>query len=130
MESEVDPLAIQTSDYTDVEDKKPLSEVKKECVDQRYYLASELTLDDNQLPINFAFVKYEAEEEPCNLGTEEWGLKLAVTAEQNELSTERKSMETAATWGLALSCINTNPAPIRSITGRTLHKRLHLASQE
>ncbi|XP_069684419.1 uncharacterized protein [Periplaneta americana] len=94
-EPEVDPLAIQTSDNTDLEEKKPFSEevnllnlqsteMKKEYVDHSYDLTS-----NTRVPINFAFVNCEPEEESCDLNTVQEELKIEVTAEQDEVLTER-----------------------------------------
>ncbi|XP_069697052.1 uncharacterized protein [Periplaneta americana] len=99
-ETEADPLAIQTSDNTDRKEKKPLSEevnffnlhltqIKKEYVDHSYDLTPEMTLDDTQVPVNFTFVKCEAEEESCDLDTLKEDLKLEVTAEEDDILTER-----------------------------------------
>ncbi|XP_069672835.1 zinc finger protein 723-like [Periplaneta americana] len=91
MEPEIDPLAIQSSD---VEEKKHLSEevnvlnlhptlIKKEYVDHSYDLSPEMTSDDTHTPINFAFVKCEAEEESRDLDT----MKLELT-DENEVLTD------------------------------------------
>ncbi|XP_069671083.1 uncharacterized protein [Periplaneta americana] len=71
-EPEVDPLTIQTSDSTDVEEKKPVTEelnllnvssteVKTELKDYWYALPSEIKCEDTPLPDNLPVVKREAE---------------------------------------------------------------------
>ncbi|XP_069672795.1 uncharacterized protein [Periplaneta americana] len=93
-EPEVDPLAIQTSDNTDLEEKKSISEegnlldlhvaaIKTECVDQDYDLTSEFKVEQISVGTNFIEAKCKAEEELCDLNTMKDELKL----EENEILT-------------------------------------------
>ncbi|XP_069672796.1 uncharacterized protein [Periplaneta americana] len=95
-EPEVDPLAIQTSDNTDLEEKKSISEegnlldlhvaaIKTECVDQDYDLTSEFKVEQISVGTNFIEAKCKAEEELCDLNTMKDELKL----EENEILTNR-----------------------------------------
>ncbi|XP_069670351.1 THAP domain-containing protein 3-like isoform X9 [Periplaneta americana] len=95
MEPKVDPLAIETSNHTDVEKKVPLLEdinlvslcptqIKTECEDFSSDLTSDMTFEETAVPINFQMVKCEAVEESYELDTVKEELKLEVTAEENE----------------------------------------------
>ncbi|XP_069683090.1 zinc finger protein OZF-like isoform X2 [Periplaneta americana] len=95
-EPEGDPLAVETSDNLE---KKPLPEevnlltlhpaqIKEECVDHTYELTSEIPLDKDRVPINFAFVKCEAEVESTELNKVKQEMKLEATAEEEEIFTE------------------------------------------
>ncbi|XP_069669503.1 uncharacterized protein [Periplaneta americana] len=72
MEPEVDPLAIQTSENTDIEEKKPISEegnlldlhmagIKTECVDHSWDVTLETEVEETIVPTNFVTAKYKAE---------------------------------------------------------------------
>ncbi|XP_069672797.1 zinc finger protein 239-like [Periplaneta americana] len=99
-EPEADPLAVQTGDSTDLEEKKPLSEggnlldlnmtrIKQEYVDDdNYDLTAEIKFEEIILPNNFAMVKCEAEEESCDLGLEAEQLNMKAMAEQDEVFCE------------------------------------------
>ncbi|XP_069672789.1 zinc finger protein 501-like isoform X3 [Periplaneta americana] len=99
MEPEVDPLAIQTNDNTDVEKKEFLSEgvnslnlhstrIKKEPEVYSCDLTSDVTFGEIAMPNNFQFVKCEIEEELCELDRVKEELKFEVTAEEDEIFTE------------------------------------------
>ncbi|XP_069670236.1 uncharacterized protein [Periplaneta americana] len=99
MEPGSDPMGIQTSGIADVEEKKPLSEegnlldvdvtkIKTECIDHRYDIKSEIVFEESAVPIDFPMLKSEAEEEFCELDQVK-EVKLEVTAEENEVLTER-----------------------------------------
>ncbi|XP_069669360.1 uncharacterized protein [Periplaneta americana] len=71
MEPEIDPLAVQMSDNTNVEEKKPLSEernlfnehmigIKEECVDQSY-ITSDMKDEETKEADNFDFFKCEVQ---------------------------------------------------------------------
>ncbi|KAJ4425979.1 hypothetical protein ANN_27605 [Periplaneta americana] len=98
-EPEVDPLAIQWSDNTDRDEKKPLSEegnlldlhvagIKTERVDHSYDLTSDIKIEETAMPTNFVTTKCKTEEELCHLDTIKDELKVEVTAEENEILTD------------------------------------------
>ncbi|KAJ4425937.1 hypothetical protein ANN_27563 [Periplaneta americana] len=100
MEPGSDPMGIQTSGIADIEEKKPLSEegilldldvtkVKTECIDHRYDMKSEIVFQESAVPFDFPMLKSEAEEELCELDQVK-EVKLEGTAEENEVSTERR----------------------------------------
>ncbi|XP_069669962.1 uncharacterized protein [Periplaneta americana] len=71
-EPEVDPLAIQWSDETDTDEKKPLSEegnlldfhvtgIKTESVSRSYELTSEIKVEDTAVQTDFVTTKCKAE---------------------------------------------------------------------
>ncbi|XP_069670109.1 uncharacterized protein [Periplaneta americana] len=71
MEREIDPLALERSNNTDIEEEKPqegnvldlkVTGIKTECVDDSYDVKSEMTFDKTDVPIDFVFVKSEVEE--------------------------------------------------------------------
>ncbi|XP_069669583.1 uncharacterized protein [Periplaneta americana] len=99
MEHGSDPLGIQTSGISDIEEKKPLSEevnlldlnvtkIKTESIDHRYDIKSEIVFEETAVPIEFPMLKSEVEEEFCELDQVK-EVKLEVTAEENEVLTER-----------------------------------------
>ncbi|XP_069670262.1 uncharacterized protein [Periplaneta americana] len=99
MEPVSDPMGVQTSGIAEIEEKKPLSEegnlldldvtkIKTECIDHRYKFKSEIVFEESAVPIDFPILKSEAEEEFCELDQVK-EVKLEVTAEENEDSTER-----------------------------------------
>ncbi|KAJ4425552.1 hypothetical protein ANN_27747, partial [Periplaneta americana] len=100
-EPEVDPLAIQWSDNTDTDEKKPLSEeenaldlnmteIKKECMDKNSDLMSAVKAKETPVT-DFPIVKSEAEEEARELNKVEQDVKLEVTAEEDEIFIERSA---------------------------------------
>ncbi|XP_069704652.1 uncharacterized protein [Periplaneta americana] len=91
MEHEADPLAIQTSDNRDVEDKKPLLEdlklfdlrltqIKTECEDYSCDITSGIT----PVPNNASMMKYEFKGDSCDLDRVKNELKQEVTTEEDE----------------------------------------------
>ncbi|XP_069671102.1 uncharacterized protein [Periplaneta americana] len=99
-EHEFDPLAIETSDNTDMEEKKPESEelnllnlsttaTKTECNDNSSAVSSEIKFEEILVPNNFPVVKCEDQPEFCELNTRKEELEPEVTPEENEVSTER-----------------------------------------
>ncbi|XP_069697100.1 uncharacterized protein [Periplaneta americana] len=101
MEHEIDPLAIHTSDNTDVEEKKPLSEevnvlnlhttqIKKECGDRTddRDLITQIKIEEFPVPITVPMATSEAEEEWRDWHTAKDELKLEVSAEENEVLTD------------------------------------------
>ncbi|XP_069673167.1 uncharacterized protein [Periplaneta americana] len=150
LEREMDPLALERSNNTDVEDQKPLSEegsvldlqvtgmkrecidhsynvktemtfdetpvridfpvvkskvkegnvldlqmaeIKRECMDKSCDLKSEITFDETPVSIGFPIVKSEIEEEAHELNKVEGEVILEVTAEEDEVLTERPGTE-------------------------------------
>ncbi|XP_069671103.1 zinc finger protein 570-like [Periplaneta americana] len=98
-EPEVDPLAIQTSDNTDVGEKKPLSEelnllnlstthIKTECNDYSSSVSSEMKYEEILVPNNFPVVKYEDQPEFYELNIIKEEQDLEVTPEENEVLTQ------------------------------------------
>ncbi|XP_069669882.1 uncharacterized protein [Periplaneta americana] len=98
-EREIDPLAIEGSNRTDVEEQKPLSEernvsnlqvtaIKTECMDHSYVIKTEMTFDEAPLPVDFPVVKSEVEDEARELDKVEKEVKLEITAEEDEVLTE------------------------------------------
>ncbi|KAJ4426048.1 hypothetical protein ANN_27675 [Periplaneta americana] len=67
-ELEEDPLAIERNDGTYVEENY-LSQIKKECLDSGYDLASQIKSEENPQLDTISGVKCEPEEEPSNLNT-------------------------------------------------------------
>ncbi|XP_069673125.1 uncharacterized protein PF3D7_1120000-like isoform X3 [Periplaneta americana] len=74
MEREIDPLALERSNNTDIEEQKPLSGegnvlalqvtgIKRECLDRSYDVQTEMTFDETPLRVDFPVVKSEVEEE-------------------------------------------------------------------
>ncbi|KAJ4425698.1 hypothetical protein ANN_27894 [Periplaneta americana] len=70
MEHEIDPLAIERRNNTDIEEQKPLSEernvldlqvtgIKTECMDHSYDVKTEMTFDETPVPVHFVVVKSE-----------------------------------------------------------------------
>ncbi|KAJ4425405.1 hypothetical protein ANN_28020 [Periplaneta americana] len=99
VEPKVDPLSIETSDNTDVKEKKSLfedgnlldlhvTEMKEECLEYSNDLASKLIFKETLVPN-----KYEAEEETFDMVTVKEETKLEITTEESEELTER-SLET------------------------------------
>ncbi|XP_069670901.1 uncharacterized protein [Periplaneta americana] len=99
VEHDVDPLALQRSDNTEIEEEKPLSEeralldldvtrIKTECIDHRYDIKSEIVFEESAMPIDFPMMKSEAEEESRDIDELEDEVKLEVTAEEDEVLTE------------------------------------------
>ncbi|XP_069670359.1 uncharacterized protein [Periplaneta americana] len=83
----VDPLAIQTINHIDVEEKVPLPEetnlfnlcstkIKMECEHNSYSLTSDIKFEETAVPINSPVVKCEAEVELCDLHIVKEELKL------------------------------------------------------
>ncbi|KAJ4425938.1 hypothetical protein ANN_27564 [Periplaneta americana] len=99
MEPGSDPMGIQTSGIADIEEKNPLSEeenlldldvtkIKTDYIDHGYDMKSEIVFEESAVPIDFPMLKSEAGEEFCELDQVK-EVKLEVTAEENEVSTER-----------------------------------------
>ncbi|KAJ4425667.1 hypothetical protein ANN_27863 [Periplaneta americana] len=72
MEREIDPLAIERSNNTDIEEQKPLSEegnlldlqvtgIKRENMDYSNDIKTEMTFDETPVSSSFLFVKTEVE---------------------------------------------------------------------
>ncbi|KAJ4425919.1 hypothetical protein ANN_27545 [Periplaneta americana] len=70
IESEIDPLALERSNNTDVVEQNSLSQegnsldlhmtkIKTECMDHSYDLKSEVTFEETSVPFDFAIVKSE-----------------------------------------------------------------------
>ncbi|XP_069669718.1 uncharacterized protein [Periplaneta americana] len=117
-ETEVDPLAILTSDNSDTNEKKPLSQpavnwksitpklaysdsaegklldldvagIKTECLDHSYDLKSEIKVEEPAVSTNFCMPKCKNEAELCDLGTVKDEPRLEFKAEDNEILTDR-----------------------------------------
>ncbi|XP_069669820.1 uncharacterized protein [Periplaneta americana] len=97
MEPDIDPLA---SYKTDTEEGNSLSqegnifglyttEIKAECMDHSYDVKSEITFEETSVEIDSSIVKSETEEEVRELNKLE-EVKLEVTAEEDEVLTDRK----------------------------------------
>ncbi|XP_069669530.1 uncharacterized protein [Periplaneta americana] len=95
-EPELDPLAIESSDKTDEDEKKPLSQkenfldlhvarIKTECVDHSYDLTLKTKVEKTAVATDFVSAKCKAEEELCDLDTVKDELKLEITTEENEI---------------------------------------------
>ncbi|XP_069670509.1 zinc finger protein 239-like isoform X1 [Periplaneta americana] len=95
MESEVDPLLVQTSDNKDVAEKKPLSEngnlldvdltrVKTEWMEQSYDVRSEMKFEGNPEPFTSVVVKCEAMEESNSFETVKEELNQDIMSEEDE----------------------------------------------
>ncbi|XP_069671027.1 zinc finger protein 664-like isoform X2 [Periplaneta americana] len=115
MEPECDPLAIQASGIADIEDKKPsseegnslhlhVSEIKTECMDDRYEVKSEMPLAETAIAFDLPIVKSEAKEVFCGLDQVKEEVKLEVTAEENEILAE--SVAATHTSGVTAICEN------------------------
>ncbi|XP_069669466.1 zinc finger protein 665-like [Periplaneta americana] len=82
-EPEVDPLDLETSDNTDMDNNKPsteegnsldvhVAEIKTECTEDSYDHTPEIKdEEETTLPTTFVMVKCEAEEESCDVDTVE-----------------------------------------------------------
>ncbi|XP_069669532.1 uncharacterized protein [Periplaneta americana] len=101
-EPELDPLAIESSDKTDEDEKKPLSQkenfldlhvarIKTECVDHSYDLTLKTKVEKTAVATDFVSAKCKAEEELCDLDTVKDELKLEITTEENEILSNRFS---------------------------------------
>ncbi|XP_069669853.1 uncharacterized protein [Periplaneta americana] len=100
METEVDPLAILSSDNTDTDEKKPLAEeenildlhvaeIKIECVDHSCDLTLETKIEETVVPSNFVTTDCKPEEKFCDVDKVKDEHKLEVTAEENEILINR-----------------------------------------
>ncbi|XP_069673403.1 zinc finger protein 664-like isoform X2 [Periplaneta americana] len=106
-EPDVDPLAVQPCDdaIKEEENTSPdegnlldlhVTKIKKEYLDDTYN-RTEIKFEEIILPINFPMVKREAEEEQSDLDTVNEERRLEVTAEDNEVFTERIATTTERT---------------------------------
>ncbi|XP_069697045.1 uncharacterized protein [Periplaneta americana] len=100
MESEINPLAIHTSDDTEVPDSKLFSEegnlldlhmvrIKEECLDYSYDVTSGMKSEENVEPNSFTMIKCESEEKPCDLDLAKEEVKLEVMTEEDEVFSDR-----------------------------------------
>ncbi|XP_069669987.1 zinc finger protein 121-like isoform X2 [Periplaneta americana] len=98
-EPEVDPLTIQSSDCTDTDEKKPISEerslldfqvagIKTECVDHSCDLTSESEVKETAVPTQFVSIKCEAEEVSLGVSVVKEETMLEVTTMESEVLTE------------------------------------------
>ncbi|XP_069681277.1 zinc finger protein 891-like [Periplaneta americana] len=100
MEPDVDPLAIQSSNDTESEERKPLllyvtqegnlltshvAWIKEECVDPSCEPTLNIKHEETPVPITVPVVKCEAEEDLCGTVAVKQELKLEVTAEDDEV---------------------------------------------
>ncbi|XP_069672805.1 zinc finger protein 664-like isoform X1 [Periplaneta americana] len=96
LEPEINLFTVETSDDTYISEKKLLSEeanlshvhvpgIKEECVDESYGLSS-AAKDEPLLPVNYAMVKCEAEEDSRDVATVTENLIVEVTTEDEYLS--------------------------------------------
>ncbi|XP_069671122.1 oocyte zinc finger protein XlCOF6-like isoform X2 [Periplaneta americana] len=110
MEPEIDPLSIETSDNTDLEEKKPfleegksfdlhLNRIKEECLDQSSDFNSEINFEDIAMPNNVSVVKCETEE--GNL--QDMGLN-AEAIDHSCLTSEIKVEEVAVPYFFEVKC--------------------------
>ncbi|KAJ4425576.1 hypothetical protein ANN_27771 [Periplaneta americana] len=72
-----------------------MTEIKLECIDKSYDLKSEITFDETPVPIDYPIVKSEVEAEVREINKVEGEFKLEVTAEEDEVLTERVMEEPA-----------------------------------
>ncbi|XP_069671857.1 zinc finger protein 813-like isoform X4 [Periplaneta americana] len=101
MEPAVDPLDLQIHDSIyEMEENEPLSEernfldhhvtgTKEEYEDQTSDLLSEIKFEGDPVPISFPMIKREPEEEESDLDTVNEEPSVELTAEDNEVLTER-----------------------------------------
>ncbi|XP_069672129.1 jerky protein homolog [Periplaneta americana] len=135
MEPDSDPLAVQTSDNADTEERKLLSEegnlldfhpteIKTECIDRRYDMKSEMTYQEAAVAVvGLPIVKNEAEENSCELDEMNEEGKPEVTGEENEDLTE--SIMTFA----AKHCSNAMDSGKRKRNVLTLKQKLELLNE-
>ncbi|KAJ4425885.1 hypothetical protein ANN_27511 [Periplaneta americana] len=102
MEPDVDPLAIETNENTDSEEKKAFSQdvnllnlhptqIKTECKNISYDVISELQHGETPVAIKDPKIKCEAEEQYCDLDAVKEELKLEVTTEEYEILAESEN---------------------------------------
>ncbi|XP_069672080.1 uncharacterized protein [Periplaneta americana] len=72
-----------------------MTEIKLECIDKSYDLKSEITFDETPVPIDYPIMKNEVEAEEREINKVEEEFKLEVTAEEDEVLTERWSNQFA-----------------------------------
>ncbi|XP_069672670.1 uncharacterized protein [Periplaneta americana] len=123
-EPEFDPLAMQWSDETDTAEKKPIPEegnllnhhvagIKTEIVDHSYDVTSDIKVEETAVPTDFVTTMCKAEKESCDLDTVTIELKEEVTAEENEILTDR--WRPIAVWRREiLSARRWSPSPLPS----------------
>ncbi|KAJ4425998.1 hypothetical protein ANN_27625 [Periplaneta americana] len=98
MEFETDPLAVQSNEYTEIKEQKPLLEkgtssnsqliwMKKEYEDPSSNLNSEVKIEEMSVTITFP-LKCESEAESCDLDTVKEEETLEVTTEKDEFLPE------------------------------------------
>ncbi|XP_069697097.1 uncharacterized protein [Periplaneta americana] len=83
MEHEVDPLERNSLN-------QPLTKIKADCEDHGYDLTSQMKLEEAAVPINTATMKYEAEEELCDVDTVKEELLLEAATHEGEVIAEGK----------------------------------------
>ncbi|XP_069697090.1 zinc finger protein 37 homolog isoform X3 [Periplaneta americana] len=81
MEHEVDPLERNSLN-------QPLTKIKADCEDHGYDLTSQMKLEEAAVPINTATMKYEAEEELCDVDTVKEELLLEAATHEGEVIAE------------------------------------------
>ncbi|XP_069697116.1 uncharacterized protein [Periplaneta americana] len=102
-EPEVDPLAIEASDDTGLEEK-PLSQegnswnplltkIKTKCEDHSHDVTSGMKLEDTAVPIISPVMKYEAEEESCDVDIVKEELWMQATTQESEVMAESKGVD-------------------------------------
>ncbi|XP_069672521.1 uncharacterized protein [Periplaneta americana] len=103
-ESEVDPLVIQSSDNTDTDEKKPLSEdgnllnpyvvgIKTECKDHSCNLTSDIKVEETTVPTNFSTINCKAEE---------WNVSHLEVMDRTDIKTEIKVEDSPVPIGLPM----------------------------
>ncbi|XP_069673577.1 uncharacterized protein [Periplaneta americana] len=111
----VDPLAIQSSDNADIDEKKPLSEegnsldlnmaaIKEDCIDYNCDLTGDIKLEETAVPVVFDAVKCEAKE-GNSVDLDVAAIKTEYVDHSYDLTSETKVEETAVpTISLAAKC--------------------------
>ncbi|XP_069669289.1 uncharacterized protein [Periplaneta americana] len=99
MEPEVDPLDLQVHNTYEIEENKASSEegklphlevtgMKAECMDHSYEIKSEIKVEDNPVPMSFAFVKSEVDEDLFDVDRVQQEWKVEVSSEEDEVFPE------------------------------------------
>ncbi|XP_069697042.1 uncharacterized protein [Periplaneta americana] len=139
MESEINPLAIHTSDDTEVPDSKLFSEegnlldlhmvrIKEECLDYSYDVTSGMKSEENVEPNSFTMIKCESEEKPCDLDLAKEEVKLEVMTEEDEVFSDRgkKRKRDPNNWRRNLAKLKRNSGRgyVSPITGNEVKEKV------
>ncbi|XP_069669290.1 uncharacterized protein [Periplaneta americana] len=119
MEPEVDPLDLQVHNTYEIEENKASSEegklphlevtgMKAECMDHSYEIKSEIKVEDNPVPMSFAFVKSEVDEDLFDVDRVQQEWKVEVSSEEDEVFPESITHDGRTSTLLILKNANTN----------------------